>query len=143
MKLLQKKTFIEAIKNSVGSKQYRSFFIEENGEDKDILNDGKNSCAYYVSSLLKEFNLINEIHTTVKGLIDDLGEKWQEISVLDIQEGDILIWETDGILGHIGFAINKEEAISNSTEKGVPHKHTQDFGASRIVSKAFRYIDWN
>jgi hypothetical protein len=141
MKILQKKTFLEAIKNSVGSKQYRNFFVEINGEEKDILEDGKNSCAYFVSSLLKEFNLLEEVHTTVDGLVKDLGEKWEELSVIDREPGDILIWESEGQMGHIGFAIEDGEAISNSTEKRVPHIHSQGFGGTRMVSKVFKHIE--
>ncbi len=139
MKILQKKTLIEAIKNSVGSNQYRNFFIEDNGQEKDILENGKNSCAYFVSSLLKEFNLLNEIHTTIDGLVNDLSSNWEEVSVLEAQEGDILIWKKEGQYGHIGFALSNNQAISNSTEKGVPHQHSQDFDGTRPISEIFRY----
>jgi hypothetical protein len=137
MKLLQKKSFLEAIKNSIGSKIFRNFYVEENGKERDILEDGKLSCAFFVSSILKQFNMIDEIHTTVDGLLKDLGKDWQEVSVLEASAGDILVWEKEGQYGHIGFALDEEKAISNSTKKRVPHIHSQDFDGTRLVSKVF------
>lgn len=139
MKLLLHETYLKVIQNSIGSHLFRNFYIENHGQKKDILEDGKLSCAFFVSSLLKQFNYIPEVHTTVDGLIEDLSSNWKEISVTDARPGDLLLWEKEGEYGHIGFAISPDEAISNSTEKRAPHLHTHDFDGTRPASKAYTY----
>ena len=50
-------TYIVVIKNSVGSNIFRNSYAKVNGKKKDILKNGKVSCAFFVSSILALFPL--------------------------------------------------------------------------------------
>jgi len=119
MKFLSYKNYLTVIKNSVGSKMFKHVYISENNKEKDILENGEYSCAYYVSCILKMFNLINQEtspHAMISGLIKNiLNYGWKETKKL--KPGNILIWEdglaTDGKMhSHIGFYLEKNKAIS-------------------------------
>ena len=44
------------IQNSIGSPTRKHLYVtKENKEDVDVLQDGNISCAYFVSSILKQF----------------------------------------------------------------------------------------
>lgn len=119
---------------------FQNFFVEDHGKTLDILNDGKFSCAYFVTCILKDFNLIDEIHTTVKDTHESLLRNgWEEVSTETIDEGDVLIWDKEGIQGHIGFAISSKKAISNNIETGKPRTHNIDQKNSKPVSHILRY----
>lgn len=145
IKLLLKKNYLYTIKNAEGSKLFRNLFILEETDGrqvkKDILENGELSCAYFVTSILKLFNLIGEIHTTVAGTLKELQnqDKWTEVSLLDIQAGDIVFWKNQDGYGHVGFAISKTQGISNSTEKRKPKKHDLSYLGTRNPSRVFRY----
>jgi len=117
-------TYLSFIKNSVGSKMFRHSYADINGEKTDITKDGHLSCTFYVSSILKMFCLIKEVHTTVKGGIKDLEESgW--IKIKEPRLGCILLWEPKTFGGnkvhmHLGFYLGNGKAISNDEKAHVP-----------------------
>ena len=152
IKLLFKKNYLAQIENSIKGENhlFRNFFVEKNGEIKDSLEDGKNSCAVMVSQILYSFNSLLEslgkkhwikfIHLTVASTEKDMIENgWYEIN--DLKLGGVLIWEKkDGRDGephnHIGFFIGGEEAISNDSKgSGFPHKHHITYNNTRKIEK--------
>ncbi len=122
------------IENSVGANLFRNLFFHINGEIIDVLDDGDLSCAMFVTSILHPFGLIQEIHTTVNATIEDLeASGWHEIS--EPREGAIILWgfkkKDDGTQGkhrHVGFYIDQETAISNSSSERVPARHHPTYG---------------
>jgi len=58
-------SYMAMIKNSVGTKMFRSFFAYVDGQRVDVMNDGDLSCAYYTSCILTIFNLLKHRHATV------------------------------------------------------------------------------
>lgn len=123
MKILFKETYLTFIKKSVGSRMFQTLWVEGN---KDILEGGDLSCAFFVSNLLKIFNLITDGHATVRNTVKDLKESgWFEIE--EPREGAVLVWDEiefeDGFHKHIGFYIGNEKAVSNRSEKGTPMVH--------------------
>jgi uncharacterized protein YfaT (DUF1175 family) len=115
---LQFKTYIQMIRNSVSSGMFRNWYIKtaELGEF-DAMKGGEDSCAFYVSGLLKIFSKINSIHGTVASTAKDLIESgWQEVN--EPKPGDVLIWEAqqfgDKSQRHIGFYIGDQKAVSTS-----------------------------
>lgn len=127
IKLLVRQNYLQAIKNSVGTKMFRNTYVLINGEEEDITNNGELSCALYVSSILKLFDLIKEKHTTVYGAVSDmLKNGWHQTKKPIL--GDILIWEEKDGHQHIGFYIGNHKAISNSSEKRTPFVHHYTFG---------------
>jgi len=100
-------SYLQFIKNSVGSKMFRNFYAKVNGQKKDILGDGDLSCAFFVSAVLANFGLIKRGHCTVDGTISELEQNgWQKIKKPKV--GAVLVWvekidEKGGKHKHIGF----------------------------------------
>src|ERR1700694_971831 len=84
-------TYLQLIRNSVGTSMFRNFYIRyPDGKEVDAMSDGSNSCAFYVSSVLKLFNLQSDIHGTVNSVLKDLEQNsWIAIPEKEIQEGDV------------------------------------------------------
>ena len=143
---LLKESYIAMIKNSKNSRMFTDFYARVNKKKKNITKNGELSCAYFVSSVLKIFNLISDIHLTVKGTVNDLLESgW--ISIKKPKIGGILLWEQKnfGIRNkpnrhyHIGFYIGNNKAISNSASKKKIAIHHFTFNNKRKIIKIY----WN
>ena len=135
MKFLTYKNYLTVIKNSADSKIFQHIYVLENSKEKDILKGGKLSCAYYVSCILKLFNLINQEispHAMVGGLVKNiLNSGWKETKKL--KTGNILLWEKkkypNGKLHyHLGFYLGKNKAISHRDKKKAPIIHHYTYG---------------
>ena len=119
------------IQRSIDSDLFRTLYAKVDSEEKDILRDGKLSCAYFVSSILFHCKLVADLHTTVRGLEADLNRSgWQKIEQPKV--GSVLVWEPkllpDGsIRKHSGFYLGGTQAISNSTVHRVPKIHRVNF----------------
>ena len=149
---LNKETYLAMIKNSVGSRLFNSLYVrfKDSGVEKDVLNDGELSCAFFVSGILVLGGWGTRLHATVKTLREKLPEYgWEQVEINTIQSGDIVIWENvefeDGTGNeHIGFALNEEEAVSTSFKKHEIVKHHITFGMTesglpvRKISEVYR-----
>lgn len=148
MRLLKKKNYLAMIENAVKGENwmFRNFYIEKDGVMIDSLEDGKNSCAVFVSSILVLLNdlshWIKGPHTTVISTEKDMIESgWREIK--DLKPGAVLIWEKkegrDGnIHSHIGFYVGNDQAISNDSKgTGFPHKHHYTYYGTRKIEKIY------
>ena len=106
------------------------------------MRNGELSCAFFVSGILKMFDLASGLHGTVDGTVKDLEKSgWQKIDKPEI--GSVIVWEgkeyDDGeIHKHIGFYIGDDQAISNSTKQGFPVKHEWTFDGKRIIEAIYR-----
>ncbi|MEK7195021.1 MAG: hypothetical protein AAB667_02095 [Patescibacteria group bacterium] len=127
-------SYLAMIKNSVGTKLFRNFYFKINGRSLDVLENGDLSCAVYVTSILYLLRLIKEPHTTVIGTIEDMEKSgWYKIKKPKL--GAIILWGfkklPGGKLGkhrHVGFYLNKKEAISNDSKSGQTAKHHINYG---------------
>jgi len=134
-------SYLAMIKNSVGSKAFKNYYAKVNGIKKDVMENGKNSCAFFASSVLLTFELIEHFHATVDGLEKDLkASGWQKIKKPKI--GSIIIWEPkkfeqNEIHKHLGFYIGNKKAISNSSQKGTPIVHHWTYNHSRKIEKIY------
>ena len=145
-KRLYFKSYVQLIHNSIGSNLFRNFYVEtpEKGIF-DALDDGYNSCAFYVSTILVIFKKISGIHGTIDSTIKDLQESgW--IKVNEPKEGDVIVWETkqfdDGLKEHIGFSIGNNKAVSVSWTKRTPIEHSDTFDGKRKIASIFRLTIW-
>ena len=135
------------VKNSVGAKTFRNSYAAVGGKKKDILENGRLSCAFFVSSILVLFKLIKEIHATVDGTERDMEKSgWTKMKKPKI--GTVLIWEAvnsgRGEHKHIGFYIGKNKAISNHHKKGFPAVHHWTFGEKNgKEGRKVEAIYWN
>ncbi|XKT75278.1 MAG: hypothetical protein ACJKSS_00600 [Patescibacteria group bacterium UBA2103] len=139
MELYLKETYLSMAKSAEGSKMFQTLWANVDGETKNILDDGDVSCAFFVSSLLKLFDLVDTPHATVSGLEKDLlRNNWKETT--SPTSGTIIVWEkqaqaNDDPHEHVGIYLEKNKAISNSYKKRVPIIHDIDETKRKI--KAF------
>lgn len=124
-------TYLAVIKNSVGAKSFRNFYIADSKRKVDVTRNGELSCAWFVSAILSLFNLIRAPHLTVKSVEEDL-EKYGWRKIKKPKVGSVLIWEAaDFGKGefhrHIGFYIGKGKAVSNNSKLGYPVVHDWRF----------------
>jgi len=133
-------SYLAVIKNSVGTNLFRNFYAEVNGKRTDVAIDGVRSCAFLVSTILKVFGLIKEVHLTCQRVVEDMEESgWYKIKKPRI--GAVLVWERKKMggrwFGHIGFYVGGGEAISNSTPARVPKRHHWTFEGKREVEAIY------
>ena len=139
---LNYETYLGVIENSVGTNLFRAVFATVDGVKKDITEDGNLSCAFFVSSILKMFDHIESIHSTVSGTVRDLEKSgWQKIQEPKI--GAVLVWEEKEDQNkekhaHIGFYVEESMAVSNSSEGRTPQKHHSTYG--ELGATTFRKI---
>lgn len=125
------RSYLATIKNSLGSRTWQNFYARVNGAEQDVMRGGELSCAYFVSSILATFGLIDRAHATVETIVEKLNEfGWEQTE--KPSPGDILVWEdiayNDGRrYPHIGFYIGSQRAVSNSYNKRVPVEHDWQF----------------
>ena len=129
--LLLKDSYLKTIENSLGSKLFRNLYFQQKGQKTDILQDGNLSCAVFVSWILRNFYLIKNVHSTVRGAVKDLKKSgWHRIK--KPKKGAVLVWEEKrgktGLHKHLGFYTAKNTAISNSSEKKKPIQHHWTYG---------------
>ena len=164
MKINYYKTYIDTIKWSVWSKQYRNFWISKWWIDIDICQDGNLSCAYFVSNILKQFNLISAWSVNVWSTEKLLLQKWRKIIDKDTQYDQIPIWSilvyewwfgVDGFHTHVGFVIWDEMVVSNNSRQETQTdqeirtiaEHHYTYNWTREITNIYTYdfdhkIDW-
>lgn len=123
-KIDQQMNLESLIENSVGSTLFQHLFVaNDDGSATDVMQGGELSCAFFVSSLLAQVDLLDRPHATVMKVEKLLYERgWQETD--SPKMGDIVLWSA-GKVGHehIGFYIDEATAVSNSTTEKVPVRH--------------------
>ena len=134
-------TYMAVVKNSQGSNIWRNLYADVDGKKTDVMEDGWLSCAFYVSSILHMFKFIKEIHSTVASTVKDMEKSgWKRIS--KPVTGSVIVWKegknTNGHK-HIGFYVDRGQAISNDSWKKSPCKSDWKFKGKRDVEK----ILWN
>jgi len=141
-------TYLAVIKNSLKSKLFNTFYARVGGKKQDIMKRGGLSCAFFVSSILAIFGLLESIHGTIAGTIKDLEKSgWQKIKKPRL--GCILIWEAIDFGGgnihkHIGFYIGNNQAISNDSKLKYPTQHHWTFGLkNNKPNRKIEAIFWN
>lgn len=134
------KNFLTAARGSHGSKIFQKLYFTDGKKTKDILKNGDLSCAFFVSSLLKIFSLIGNVHATVDGTIKDMANSgWEKIN--RPIPGAVVVWgpketEDGTVHRHIGICLGNNKAISNRAEKRTPVIHALKY---RMIEGYF----WN
>ncbi|HLD81874.1 MAG TPA: NlpC/P60 family protein [Patescibacteria group bacterium] len=143
------KTYMRTLENAPGTKIFRSVFVnDENGREYDVLRGGELSCAYFVSFVLRAFNLIDAPHSTVATTLARMKKAgWHAVSAHESRSGDVVVWEpvpsADGEThAHIGFYLGNEIAVSNNSQTRVPAKHHMTFKGKRSITHIFRFDGW-
>ncbi len=147
------KSYLKAIENSVGSKIFNTLYAKNLTTKKvyDVMDDGDLSCAYFTSGLLTLFGLIDKPHATVTTVVNKLLEAgWEKKDEDKIKPGDIIVWKNffdnkGKEHEHIGFALDAENAVSNSAKDKEIKKHDLTFGQNddgkprRKIKAIYRY----
>lgn len=130
-------SYLQAIKNSVGSNLFRNLYALVDGQRMDIYKDGGLSCPVFLSSILYLYKLSFDVHGTVGGTLKDM-EKFGWHIIEDVRPGAILLWEakatedpTNDIYPshrHLGFYIGDSKAISTSARARQPIEHHWTYG---------------
>lgn len=147
-KYLLEESYIAMIKNSIGTKMFRNYFVKnEQGKKQDILNNGDLSCPIFVGHVLKNFNLIDTLHFTVTRTVEDIERNsWKKVNFDKLQPGDVLVWSASkgrtGFHTHIGFYIGNKKAVSNSSKRRAIGKHHFTYSGQRVITGAYR-PDWS
>ncbi len=119
------------IKNSLGIKLFRNAYFKKNKKVEDICKNGKLSCAFYVSTLLKIVNLVENIHYTVKGTLKDMERSgWRESKILIAP--CVVVWSKLNNHYHLGFYVGDNKFVSNNSSKGIIKVHP-NFKNRKIV----------
>lgn len=138
--ILTYQNYLSMIKASQGSKMFRHVYVLDNNKEKDILKNGELSCAYYISCILKLFNLIDQDispHATISGLINNmLNNGWRLTKKLTL--GNVLVWEkqitsSGEIHPHLGFYLGEDKAISYRDERRIPTIHHYTYNQERKI----------
>lgn len=146
-KVLKYKTYLLMIENSVGSTQYRNLWGEwPDGRVEDLTKGGELSCAVFVTSILKLFDVIGEQKATVKGAVERMkNDGWKNVDIDCIEPGDVIVWKrnkTDYTHPHIGFYIGNNLAVSNSWKLNKVVRHSWNYGGKRDVVEVLRWTKW-
>lgn len=111
------KTYLSMINGSVDANTWRHGYSVVDGVETDIMKNGELSCAYFVSSILKIFSLVDNYHATVGATVGDMERNnWEKVE--KPEAGDVLLWaprssDPDNN-EHLGFYIGDEKVITNN-----------------------------
>jgi hypothetical protein len=142
MKLDLKKSYLNKISQSVGSRFFRNLYFKSDAGSTDIMKNGDLSCAHFVSCILYFFGLIGELHATVASTVEDMeASGWKKIK--EPRVGAILVWEAVNENSHIGFYIGNGQAISNSSKKRMPIEHRWDKASGAKRQRRVTAIFWH
>lgn len=120
-------TYLSMVANSVGAKVWQTVWADIDGVKNDVTEEGILSCAFFVSSVLKNFDYIKSVHATVNSTVKDLSEfGW--VSIEHPQAGAVVVYEPvtfdDGSHDeHIGICVSSTEVVSNSYIERAPVRH--------------------
>jgi len=135
---LAHKNYLAMIENSLGVNLFRNFYVrfKDTLIEKDVMENGNKSCAFYTSAILTLNGLIKKTHATVDSVIKDMEESgW--IKTDNPKQGDIIVWEEKEGATHIGFWWNALEAISNSSTEKFPVKHDLTYDDTRKITAIY------
>lgn len=139
IELLKYESYLKMIRNSVGTKMFKSLYLSINGKKIDATHGGILSCAYFVSNILLIWGLIREGHANVENTTKDmLKNGWEKIPKNKTKLGDVIVWEKKKGHYHCGFYIGNKEAISNSEFKKVPSVHSWDYNGKRKIITVYK-----
>lgn len=139
-KYLLPESYLTRIKNSVGTKMFKNFYVKEGKRKFDVLNDGELSCAVFATHVLLSFSLIDKLHFTVVRAVEDIeSNNFKKVTLSKLKPGDVLVWAPsaeDHI--HLGFYIGNRQAISTSKVKKEVVKHHYTYNSQRKIVAAYR-----
>lgn len=129
----RRKNYRTAIEGVVGSRLFQHMYVvdKRDGREFDALEDGSGACAYVVSGVLALHGLIDSPHATVATTVKKMLESgWRETK--EPVWGDIVHWPAHNDHMHIGFYVDPQTVVSNSSLQHMPIKHHLKMGDGRM-----------
>ena len=155
----RRKTYLAMIKNSIGSRMFRSLYARVDDNVIDITWNGERSCAYFTTALLYSQGLVSSMHATIDGAVADILKRagtrrnthkreWLDLGSFDdvdahfIPFGAVLIWESQkrktGWYRHMGFYTDRRGwAISLRPKTRRVELHHYLFNGRRKLERVF------
>jgi hypothetical protein len=134
------KSYVAAIKNSIGTRAFRQLYMYDKDADRvvEVLQNGNLSCAYFVSSTLHHFGLLDNFRVNVEETATAMkAQGWQTIK--KPVPGSVIVWnkmyfkKSKKRHGHIGFFVGPHRAISTSSHLGYPVIHNLRPNGRKII----------
>jgi hypothetical protein len=130
LKFLLLKNYLTVVQASVGTNMFRKLYFHNGRRAVDVLQNGSLSCSFFVSAILKIFNLIGTPHATVHGTLRDLERHgWHKIS--KPKPGAIVVWapqkQKNRPHRHLGIVIEGGIAINHRDHRRTPVRHRLDY----------------
>lgn len=122
--LLTRKNYLALITGLPGSTLFQHAYAKDDaGNEIDIMQGGQVACAYVASSILHIVGWIDRPHATVKSTVTALkADGWTE--TMQPVPGALVLWPASKEMHeHIGFYLNENHYVSNSTDLKVPIEH--------------------
>lgn len=144
-KMLVGPTLAAMIGGSLNSPMFRHWYVlDDKGGVKDDAEEGKYSCAFYVSVLLQTVGLADGVYPHMDHLMDSMKRcGWRE---LDEEEDDtdimVVVWGTEYGNRHLGFAFaDSEKAISHSSFASCPVRHDRVLRDGKTIARRWAHPD--
>lgn len=84
-------TYLAMLEASEGTTLFQTFYAKVNGTRRDITRGGGLGCAFFTTSILKLFNLVQEVQVTKNRALRDMRESgWVEIA--RPKRGCVVMW---------------------------------------------------
>ncbi len=144
-------SYLSLARASAGSKMFRRYYAKVNGQKMEVLRDGRLSCAFHISAILKTFSLIGEVQITIHRLIDELLRSgWRPVK--KSRPGAVIIWKEklasqkrmkkdaavySSKVKHAGIDVGQGRAVHNDGDA----KRTPVL--SKITYRPVEIIFWN
>lgn len=142
-----RRTLLKIVLAHVGSTAFRSLYMKHGRRSVDICRNGELSCAFFVSAVLRNVNLLADQHATVSGTIRDLrASGWKQIETP--RPGAVIVWSPityrDGEShAHIGIAVSHTTAVSTSVRTKTPVRHAIGRAANGHGTRTIASIWWH
>lgn len=142
-----KRTLLTVSVAHIGSTAFRSLYMKQGHQSIDICRGGELSCAFFVSAVLRNVNLIAEQHATVSGTVRDLQSSgWRKMK--RPRAGAVIVWgpiryPSGESHAHIGIAVSTTHAISTSVKTRTPIRHRINTRAHGKTKRSIESIWWH
>lgn len=128
-RLLARASLIAVVRGAVGTDMFRSLYVAGGSGPMDVLEDGRLSCAFFVSSVL---------NAVVEKTIAKMGEAgWVLAEVASL--GCVTRWPILDSNEHIGFCVANDTFVSNSSSLRSPQIHGSSLPDGREPIAYYRH----
>lgn len=142
---LRRKTMIATARAAVGSTMFQHMYVrdKQTREEHDTMQGGELSCAFFVSSILCMFGLLDDsAHSTIATTLAKMKERgWYEID--EPIAGAVVHWPANDVSDHLGIYVGDNRYVSNSYARRTPIEHGSRLSDDRDPDAYYWHVDLN